>query len=207
MASLSDPKVLRRFILYLGMLTFVMFGVWSFWGTFVETPDGDFEVRAGDIHLTGREYEEAIEDFNKALVVQPNHRGALLGKAAALIQLQRFDDAEQVLNHAIRYLTKNLAPDDPTGRGALAAAYGNRGIIHDTQGRYEQALEDYIQSLKVDAESVEGPGVINRLLYHDEKPSSIRDRAEYLYKQLQLPEDQRLLRLPEKDAQQRMHKP
>ena len=207
MATFSDPKVLRRFIIYLAMLTFLMFGVWSFWGTFVETPAGDFEVRAGDIHLSGGEYEEAIKDFDDALKEQPNHRGALLGKAAALIQMERFDDAEQVLNHAIMFLTKNLDPDDPTGRGALAAAYGNRGIVHDTQGRYEQALEDYIESLKVDAESVEGPGVIDRLLYHDEKPSSIRDRAEYLYKQLQLPEDQRLLRLPEKDEQQRMHKP
>ena len=207
MAGISDPRVLKRFIIYLAMLTFVMFGVWSFWGTFVETPAGDFEVRAGDIHLSGGEYEEAIEDFDSALAVQPNHRGALLGKAAALIQLERYDDAERVLTSAIGYLKANLDPDDPTGRGALAAAYGNRGIVNDRQGRYEQALADYIESLKTDAESVEGPGVIERLLYHDEKPSSIRDRAEYLYKQLQLPEDQRLLRLPEKDDLQRMHKP
>jgi tetratricopeptide (TPR) repeat protein len=207
MASISDPKVLKRFIIYLALLTFVMFGVWSFWGTFVETPAGDFEVRAGDIHLSGGEFADAIEDFNEALKVQPNHRGALLGKAAALMQMKRFDEAEKVLNHTIDFLTANLDPDDPTGRGALAAAYGNRGILHDRQARYEQALADYIQSLKVDAEAVEGPGVIQRLLYHDEKPSSIRDRAEYLYKQLQLPEEKRLLRLPEKDEQQRMYKP
>ncbi|PIW27542.1 MAG: hypothetical protein COW30_10135 [Rhodospirillales bacterium CG15_BIG_FIL_POST_REV_8_21_14_020_66_15] len=207
MASLSDPRVLRRFIIYLAMLTFVMFGVWSFWGTFIDTPAGDFQVREGDIHLSSGEYEKAIDDFDQALAVQPNHRGALLGKAAALIQLQRYDAAEKVLTHAIEFLRNNIDPDDPTGRGALAAAYGNRGIVHDTQGRYEQALSDYIESLKVDAETVEGPGIIDRLLYHDEKPSSIRDRAEYLYKQLQLPEDRRLLRLPEKDELQRMHKP
>mgnify|MGYP001234548069 FL=1 len=207
MAKFSDPRVLKRFIIYLGLLTLVMFGVWSVWGTFIETPAGDFEVRAGDIHLSSGEYEEAIEDFDRALELQPDHRGALMGKAAALIQLKRYDVAEKVLTYTIDYLKRTLSPDDPTGRGALAAAYGNRGIVKDTEGRYEQALEDYIASLKVDADAVEGPGIVDRLLYHDEKPSSIRDRAVYLYKQLQLPEDQRLLRVPEKDALQRMHKP
>lgn len=207
MSALSNPRVLKRFIIYLAMLTFVMFGVWSFWGTFVETPAGDFEVREGDIKLSSGEYEGAVADFDRALAVQPNHRGALLGKAAALVQLKRYDAAEKVLTQAIDFLKRNLDPDDPTGRGALAAAYGNRGIVHDTQGRYEQALADYIESLKIDAEAVEGPGFIDRLLYHDDTPSSIRDRAEYLYKQLQLPEEKRLLRLPEKDELQRMHKP
>ena len=29
MAKFSDPRVLKRFIIYLGLLTLVMFGVWS----------------------------------------------------------------------------------------------------------------------------------------------------------------------------------
>ena len=76
MSALSNPRVLKRFIIYLAMLTFVMFGVWSFWGTFVETPAGDFEVREGDIKLSSGEYEGAVADFDRALAVQPNHRGA-----------------------------------------------------------------------------------------------------------------------------------
>jgi hypothetical protein len=32
-------------------------------------------------------------------------------------------------------------------------------------------------------------------------------RAQYIYEQLQLPEGQRLMRIPELDAEQRMYKP
>ena len=207
MAALTDPRVLRRFIVYLAVLTVVMFGVWTVWGTFIETPPGDYQVRQGDIHLTNGEYDKAIKDFDRALKAQPDHRGALLGKAAALIQLKEYDAADRVLTHAIKFLTEHVAPDDATGRGALAAAYGNRGIVHDREARYDEALADYIESLKIDAEAVKGPGFIDRLLYYNEKPSSIRARAEYLYKQLQLPEGKRVMNLPEKDAEQRMHKP
>jgi hypothetical protein len=37
--------------------------------------------------------------------------------------------------------------------------------------------------------------------------STVRDRAIYIYEQLQLPEGERLLRIPELDAKQRMYKP
>jgi hypothetical protein len=54
---------------------------------------------------------------------------------------------------------------------------------------------------------VEGPGVVHKILYGSDKVSSVRQRAIYLYEQFQLPEDQRILRIPELDAKQRMHKP
>ena len=89
----------------------------------------------------------------------------------------------------------------------LASAYANRGIAHDRAGLYEKALEDYVNSLKVDQETVEGPGVIHKILYGGDDVSTVRDRARYIYEQLQLPEDQRLMRVPELDQKQRMYKP
>ncbi len=38
-------------------------------------------------------------------------------------------------------------------------------------------------------------------------PATVRQRAIYLTKQLALPEDQRVLQIPEKDAEQRIYKP
>ena len=102
-----------------------------------------------------------------------------------------------------RRRTKSVLPSS----AVLAGAYANRGIVYDRQGDYEKALESYIEGLKVDEEAVSGPGVINKILYGLQKPSSVRDRARYIYEQLQLPEDQRLLSIPEIDAQQRMFKP
>jgi len=49
--------------------------------------------------------------------------------------------------------------------------------------------------------------VVHKLLYSTGKVSSVRKRAQYIYEQLQLPEDQRLMRIPELDAKQRMYKP
>jgi tetratricopeptide (TPR) repeat protein len=89
----------------------------------------------------------------------------------------------------------------------LAAAYANRGIIKDRREQYEEALKDYIKALEIDHESVAGPGLGHKIIYMINKPSSVRDRAQYIHEQLQLPPEKRVLKLPEADQEQRMHKP
>lgn len=207
MSAFSDPRVLRRFIKLMLILTFVMVVIWTGVTWYKGRVPGDFEVRQGDIKLSDGEYVSAIERFDAALVDAPNHRGALLGKAVALMAMEEYDEAEHVLTYAINYLIANLTEDDPTGRGALSAAYANRGIIKDRQERYEEALEDYIEAVKIDYDLADGPGWIDHLLYYDKEPSSVLKRAEYIYTQLQLPEAERLLKVPELDAKQRMYKP
>jgi len=205
--KLSNPRVLRRFIILMGVATIVMFSVWAVIKAVKDDVPGDYEVRQGDIFLQDKLFEKAVERFNTALLKQPDHRGALGGKAAALISLERYQEAEDLLTYTIRYLTRTLEKDDPTGKGALSAAYANRGIIKDRQARYEEALKDYIQSINIDSDIADGPSWVEHLLYHNKKPSSVLARAEYIYKQLKLPEADRLLRVPEEDATQRMYKP
>ena len=204
----TNPRVIRRLIIIMAVTTFAMFTFWTvIKPLFVAVPPGDYEVRQGDILLGDKKYEEALDRFDAALREMPNHRGALMGKAIALLQMERFDEAEAAFTHTIAYLTENLAPDDPTGTAVLAGAYANRGILYDRTARYEQALADYIQALKIDEEAVKGPGVVDKILYVMPRPATVRDRAIYLREQLALPEEERILRVPEKDAEQRMHKP
>ena len=202
-----NPRVLRRFIILMAVLTLGMFSFWAFYGEFFNAPPGDYETRQGDILLGEKKYDEAIERFDAALTAMPNHRGALMGRAIALLQSGRIDEAEAEFTHVITFLEANLEPDDPTGTAVLAGAFANRGILYDRTERYEQALADYIESLKVDEDAVSGPDVVQKILYGDPKPSTVRKRAQYLYEQLQLPESERLMRVPELDADQRMHKP
>jgi len=61
--------------------------------------------------------------------------------------------------------------------------------------------------VRLDLDLAEGPGVVQRILYYDTRPSSILLRAEYIIKQLKLPESERLMRKPEEDAKQRRYKP
>ena len=120
---------------------------------------------------------------------------------------ERYGEAEAEFTYLIGYLERTLEPDDLTGRGVLFSAYANRANIKDRQGRYEDALKDYVEAVKIDSDLADGPGVVDHILYYSRKPSSVRDRARYLYEQLRLPEEERVMRIPELDEQQRLYRP
>jgi len=202
-----NPKVLKRFIIYMAILTFVMFTVWGFVRSFMDRPAGDYETEVCDIRLKDKKYEEALEAANKALLKTPYHRGAMMCKALVFISEKKYLKADKTLSELIVFLEKNLEKDDKTGIGTLAAAYANRGIIKDRNKNYEEALKDYVNALGIDHEAVAGPGLGTVILNYKFKSSSVRERALYLNEQLQLPEDQRVLSIKELDEGQVMHKP
>jgi len=201
-----NERVLRRFVKLMALLIVgaMLVGLAVKW--FSGGERGDYDVRVGDQRLSEGNYEEALEAFDAALEEMPDHRGALMGRALVFMQTGRDDEAFAEFRYMIDFLNNSLAPDDLTGRAALAAAYANRGILHDRRGEYQEALDDYVRSLQVDEGAVEGPGVIHEILY-GYKPSTVRDRARYIYEQLQLPKEQRQLVIPQLDEKQRMYKP
>ena len=202
-----NRNILRRYVIFMGIATVVMFTFWAFTREAIETPMGDYEVRQGDIFLSDKKYDEALERFDAALKVMPDHRGALMGRGIAYMQSGRIAEAEAEFTYLIDYLKKTLVPDDLTGVGTLASAYTNRGILYDRTGRYKKALYDYANALRTDEETVEGPGTISNVLYATPNPATVRKRATYLEKQLALPPEKRLLRVPKLDNDQRMYKP
>jgi len=202
-----NPNVLKRFIIYMAILTFVMFTVWALVRSFMNRPQGDYETEVCDIRLKDKKYDEAIDAANIALEKTPNHRGAIMCKALVYISQKQYREATDQLDYLIKFLKKNIEDDDPTGRGTLAAAYANRGIIKDRKENYEGALEDYLKALRVDSESVEGPGFGTVILNYKFKSSSVRERAIYIREQLQLPENERVLKIKKLDEGQVMHKP
>ena len=202
-----NANVLKRFVIYMAILTFVMFTVWGFVRSFMDRPPGDYETEVCDIRLKDKKYEQALEAANKALNKTPNHRGAMMCKALVFISEKKYIKADKTLSKLIIFLEKNLEKDDRTGIGTLAAAYANRGIIKDRNKNYEEALKDYVKALGIDHEAVAGPGLGTVILNYKFKSSSVRDRALYLNKQLQLPKDERVLSIQELDEGQVMHKP
>ncbi len=202
-----NPNVLKRFIIYMAILTFVMFTVWALVRSFMNRPPGDYETEVCDIRLKDKKYNEAIDAANIALEKTSNHRGAIMCKALVYISQKKYREATDQLDYLIKFLKKNIEDDDPTGRGTLAAAYANRGIIKDRKENYEGALEDYLKALRVDSESVEGPGFGTVILNYKFKSSSVRERAIYIREQLQLPENERVLKIKKLDEGQVMHKP
>ena len=202
-----NAKVLKRFIIYMAVATFVMFTVWALVRSYMNRPPGDYETEVCDIRLKDKLYYQAIAAANEALEKTPNHRGAIMCKALIYISQKDYINATNELNYLIKYLESNLEIDDLTGQGTLAAAYANRGIIKDRKKNYEGALADYIKALGIDHKSVAGPGLGTVILNYKYKSSSVKERALYLNEQLQLPEAERVLRIQELDEGQVMHKP
>ena len=202
-----NTGVLKRFIIYMAILTFVMFTVWALVRSFMNRPPGDYETEVCDMRLKDKLYDKAIQAANTALEKTPNHRGAIMCKALVFISQKMYLEANEELNYLINFLEKNLEGDDKTGKGTLAAAYANRGIIKDRDEDYEGALRDYVKALGIDHEAVAGPGLGTIILNYKFKSSSVKERALYLNEQLQLPEDERVLKIEKLDAGQVMHKP
>jgi len=202
-----DANVLKRFVIYMAILTFVMFTIWGFVRSFMNRPPGDYETEVCDIRLKDKKYDEALEAANKALNKTTYHRGAMMCKALVFISEKKYVEADNILSNLIIFLEKNVESDDKTGIGTLAAAYANRGIIKDRNKNYEEALKDYVKALGIDHEAVAGPGLGTIILNYKFKSSSVKERALYLNEQLQLPKEERVLSIKELDEGQVMHKP
>jgi len=191
---MDDPlyRTLKALAIGLGLL-------WLGWmvyeGLAREHVPGEKAYEAANRYFEDGQYDRAINEYDQAL--EENHEllPALRGKARSLIQLKRYDEALALFNQAIEQ-----APD-------FAPTYANRGILHDRMGRYKEALRDYEKALELMPELADGPNWMTRFLrLQPEKPPTIDDRARYLKEQLALPEEERKLRDPEQDEQQRSYK-
>lgn len=179
----------------LALALFVLVGIYYYRATMKETYPGETEYRMAGARLEKGEYGASIKLFDDALGANPDLAPALLGKGIAYMQLEEYEKARTSLDKAIEI-------DD-----GFAEAYANRGILRDRMGEYREAIGDYRKACELKPELAEGPGLIWRFLHNvSEKPPTLLDRAAYLEAELNKAESERVLRVPEIDAEQRMYK-
>jgi tetratricopeptide (TPR) repeat protein len=176
---------------------------WAVYDNFVgSVAPGDMAYHAGNQAFEDGLYERAADEYRAALQESPDHVYALHGLARSLHLAGQHDEALVLYDEAVARTPEQ--PEDEGERAALAATYANRGILLDTIGRHEEALADYTTALEIDREIAKGPHWLTRFLRNQpEAPPTIADRAAYLRAELAKPESERLLRVPEIDAQQR----
>jgi len=192
-----------RILKVVAVVMAVAFVGWAVWERFVADPvPGDLAYHAGNTLFEDGFYERAAAEYREALDENPDHIHALRGLARSLHKMGEHDRALALYDEAIARAPAR--PQDEDVRAALAANHANRGILLDTMGRHQAALEDYDRALELDPEIAEGPHWLTRFLRNQpEPPPTIADRARYLRAELAKPEDQRVLRVPEEDARQR----
>jgi tetratricopeptide (TPR) repeat protein len=172
----------------------------------VDRPPGDYDAEVGMLRLQDGLLDEAMARFDAALEEDAGHPGARMGRALVFIERHRYDAALSALDALIDAL-KAAGTADGGHADGLAAAYANKGIVLDRLGRYERALASYRLALDTDRNAVSGPGLLHAILHGSDTVSSVADRARYLAQQLQLPESERLMLVPELDARQDAYQP
>ncbi len=190
-----DPK-LYRFLKYTAIAMALAWVAWGLYDSFVaKRAPGDTAYHAGNALFEDGYYERALGKYQTALDEDATHISAMRGKARSLMALNRFPEALGAFEEAIA-----LEPD-------FAGTYANRGILHDRMGNYRLAVEDYVLALRLDPDIADGPHWLTRFLRNQPaKPPGIAERANYILSELEKPESEQLLSVPEIDQMQRSYK-
>lgn len=187
---------LYKFLKYTAIVMALLWASWGIYDSFVSGRDpGDADYHAANRLFEDGHYDRALQHYEDALTKNQQNIHALRGKARTLLQLERHDEALRTFDEAI-----SLEPE-------FGGTYANRGILYDRMGDYQKALSDYLLALELDPEIAEGPHWLIRFLRNQpEKPPGIAERAQYIFSELQKPASERLLSVPELDAEQRSYK-
>ena len=98
-------------------------------------------VEEGDRKFNLRRYTEAVEDFDRALQLDPNSAFAYANRGISKGYLGRFAEAIDDFDMALQ-----LDPND-------ALVYSDRGLANARLGRYAEAIEDFDRALALGLEA------------------------------------------------------
>jgi tetratricopeptide (TPR) repeat protein len=118
----------------------------------------------GNIYEQRKEYESAITDFDRAIVVSADNAHAFVGRGGAYVNLGQYDAARTDLDRAI-----SLDPE-------IALAYYNRGLMNAFRSEFDKALIDLNRAIELDSTHVNAYRVRGEIYYElDEWNRAIAD--------------------------------
>ncbi len=88
-------------------------------------------------YLKNGQYDKAIEDYSRAIAIDPNNANAYNGRGIAYRKKDQYDKALEDFNKAIAI--------DPNS----ANAYNGRGIAYRKKDQYDKALEDFNKAIAI----------------------------------------------------------
>ena len=131
-------------------------------------------VLDGLSNLNRNRPEKALENFNRAISIDPTHTDGYLGRANTLNTLGRYQEALIDYNRVIE-----MNPE-------IANAFVNRAIAYSHLKAYEKAIADYEKGLELDPEIDDPPGFLERMFSNTPNTDKgIRKHLEFLKQQVQ----------------------
>ncbi len=129
----------------------------------------DKAIVDGVAHLNRNKPEKALEDFNRAIKLDPNQAGGYVGRGNTLNTLGQYEKAIRDYENALAI--------DPN----IANAYVNRGIAYSHLGQFKKAIADYEKGLELNPKIDNKPGIMQRLFTNTPiQEKGIRRHLEYL---------------------------
>lgn len=92
-------------------------------------------VKAKNLKMADKK-EEALEQYNEILKIDPNHSEALQETGSLLIELKKYDEAEAILKKLIK-----IDPDNYNGHLLLSKIYHKQGKMNDFLKHQESAYK------------------------------------------------------------------
>ena len=92
----------------------------------------------GDKHSLNRDYDAAIEAYNRAIALHPDYAMAYFGRSIAYFWKDQFDRAIEDISRAIILNPKN------------ARYYSHRARAYELSRQYDKAIDDYNRAIDLD---------------------------------------------------------
>jgi len=108
-------------------------------------------VNLGILQMRAGEYEKSLESYDKSLQIAPDSPEALINRGAAMIYMNRNDDAVENLTRSIELGTKKM-PE----------ALYNRALAYEQLEQYENAYYDLKRALELKPNFEEAQNVLSR---------------------------------------------
>lgn len=148
--------------LFFSVITFERCGIWKNDLTLWNDVLSQFQKapvaynNRGLVYLKEKEYDKALEDFNKAIEQYQKYTQAFINRGNVLRNLNKYDEALNDYNRAI-----GLEPN-------YYKAYFNRGILFLKYNKNEQALHDFNKAIALNPDNTET--YVNRgIIFMNEK--------------------------------------
>ena len=113
---------------------------------------GNKNRKANKLFSKGQ-YEEALKLYDDALLLDPSNNKLKMNKGSALYKLDQLDEAEKLYEEALAQEDKKARADAHYNLGNIQYKQGaqleSAGNAASARGKYSQALESYVNTLKL----------------------------------------------------------